>query len=173
MKFHRRSPTLGVFSRGYDLPVSLEYDYNPRKPAADDPPIPSHEFGEALSACSGSCSLRYCTFAHTCWLISSRTTYLNLIPKKCSMWAVKVPKLDNEEAWGLEACHEISAIVVLVYHILFLSVPYGFWAYWQGIHPKDMQNASVPTTVAVSMITLFWTLSGIIHVLREPSSVRS
>ncbi len=169
-KFHKRFHNLGVFSKGYDLPTDIEYTYDPRKPNAEDPPITAHEFREALSTCSASCLFRHCAFAHRCQPESRTQTMLKLIPKKCSLWDFKAMKPDNEMAWGLEACHEISALLVVIYHIILLSIPYGFWAYWQGVHPKDMQNASIPTTVAVSMITLFWTLSGIIQVLREPLS---
>ena len=159
-----------MFSRGYDLPSSSDYEYSPRKPKAQDPPITPHEFQMVLSVCTENCPLRY---IHRCRLGSKATLGLSKIPKRLKEWEYKAATPDNELAWGLEACHKICALRVLMYNTLLLIVPYGFWAYWQGVHPKDMQNASVPTTVAVSMITLFWTLSGIIQVLWEPLSSKT
>jgi hypothetical protein len=48
---------------------------------------------------------------------------------------------------------------VVVYHFLILLPPFVFWGWWQGKNPTDMQNAAVPTTVALGMLSLFWILN--------------
>jgi hypothetical protein len=77
--------------------------------------------------------------------------------------------MDEEKsyAWGLEARHEISSIYVAFYHLLILALPFSFWGWWQTTHPGDLQNASVPVTVVLAMISLFWGTNGILTVGRK------
>jgi hypothetical protein len=51
---------------------------------------------------------------------------------------------------------------VAFYHILILALPFGFWGWWQATHPGDLQNASVPVTVVLTMLSLFWGTNGIL-----------
>ena len=57
---------------------------------------------------------------------------------------------------------EISAAYVAFYHLLILALPFGFWGWWQATHPGDLQNASVPVTVVLTMLSLFWGTNGIL-----------
>jgi len=76
----------------------------------------------------------------------------------------KIPKRDREVIedgdereifWGLLAVEEIQFVRVLLYHILCLAGPFVFWVLWMKMgHPGDLQNASIPITVALGFLGL-------------------
>lgn len=74
-------------------------------------------------------------------------------------------------AWGLEARHTISALYVLMYHVLILAGPFGFWAWWAKEHPGDLQNGSVPMAIVLALLSLFWSTNGILTEGREGKEV--
>ena len=148
----------------------MEYIYDPRKAKAKHPPLTKHMFKVAFSVCSESCPFQY---VHRCRFGSTGTDGLERIPKKCREWDFKAADPDSDHAWGLKACPGLCGARIVMYNLLILLGPYAFWAYWQGTHPTDMQNASVPTMFVLSLITLFWTLSGAMNVLRESLQPKS
>ena len=75
---------------------------------------------------------------------------------------------ETKIAWGLQAQHVISLVHVLLYHVLILVGTFVFWAWWNVRHPNDLQNAAVPLTVVTTLLSLFWTSTGILKRLREP-----
>lgn len=79
----------------------------------------------------------------------------------------KIPKRDREvieegdareEFWGLLVVEEIQFLRVFAYHVTFIAGPFVFWALWLTVmgHPGDLQGASVPFTVALGLMSLFW-----------------
>jgi hypothetical protein len=98
---------------------------------------------------------------------------------------IRIPKKDDQPgfhreihtddpkyvyAWGLEAKLVVSACCVLVYHFLIFLLPFGFWGWWIAKHPSDMQGASVPVSVVLGLLSLFWLLSGILTEGRHGTS---
>jgi len=155
-----------VISRGSGLPADndKDYDYKPRPPKAI-PPISTHEFQVALTACQSCCLL---SFFHRCRRPSSRRIAMQRIPKKSTEWEIKGAVDETDYAWGLEVRHRLSFFKVLGYNILILLGPFTFWAWWQGkVNLLDLQNASIPATVVVSLLGMFYTLSGIFLSLRD------
>lgn len=64
--------------------------------------------------------------------------------------------------WGIEAVFAISAIHVIAYHLILVAGPCAFFGWWLGAHPLDLQNASVPATIAGGSLSVLWTISGIL-----------
>lgn len=159
-----------VVSRGSSLPADFEYEYNPRPPGAEMPPITPHEFRMALSSCPPNCRF---ALLHSCSHYSDSDYAIQRIPKKKNEWCIKTSVKPGDAdifAWGLETYYVTSKCHVVFYNLLILLGPFAFWAWWQRKHPADMQNASIPTTFVLGLLALFWTLSGILEDLRHPVS---
>jgi hypothetical protein len=99
---------------------------------------------------------------HDCLPRLNTKRAIKRIPKKKSPFDTSSMNDEEAYAWGLEARHEISAAYVAFYHLLILALPFSFWAWWQATHPGDLQNASVPVTVVLTMLSLFWGTNGIL-----------
>jgi hypothetical protein len=136
----------------------VEYEYQPKPPDARNPLIDRHEADHFLS-CDSPC--RWNIF-HECVpeLINRKT--IERIPRKLKKFDVQNVQSPESEAWGLKARHEVSAAYVAFYHILILIPPFIFWGWWQSRHPNDLQNASIPATVAIGLLSLFWGTNGIL-----------
>lgn len=123
-----------------------------------------------LNACGDSCrwalSKNYVpilgSILHDCLPRLNTKRAINRIPKKTSPFDTSSTDDKNAYAWGLEARHDISAAYVAFYHLLILTFPFGFWIWWQATHPGDLQNASIPVTVVLTMLSLFWGTNGIL-----------
>lgn len=87
---------------------------------------------------------------------------VDCIPKKISPFDTASKNQTDIYAWGLEARYEISAAYVAFYHVVILAVPFAFWGWWQATQPSDLQNASIPVTVVIAMLSLFWGSNGIL-----------
>lgn len=99
---------------------------------------------------------------HECYEFEE-TIYIPRIPKK------KTPISTGERhvaIWGLEARYCISCFHVILYHVLILIPPFALWGVWMAKHPGDIQSASVPMTVVVAMISMFWSATGILKQFR-------
>ena len=68
----------------------------------------------------------------------------------------------ESEAWGLEAEYDISLVQVIIYHVVIVGATFSFWGWWQAQHPDDIQGAGVPLSVILGLLSLFWTVSGIL-----------
>lgn len=136
--------------------------YQPRPPTADNPPISQHEFEMHLNACTKPC--RWRSPFHYCMPELNTTTTIQRIPKKDKVHAFDIPSNDDKDiyAWGLEATHVISALHIFIYHILIFLVPFGFWGWWISRHPDDLQGAAVPATFVLGLLSLFWSMNGIL-----------
>jgi hypothetical protein len=91
---------------------------------------------------------------------------LHKIPKRSS--ALHRTTNSPEFAWGIQAQQIPSFLWILMYHSLIIFGTFGFWAWWQINHPSDLQNASTPLSVIVTLLSLFWALSAVPKILREP-----
>lgn len=60
--------------------------------------------------------------------------------------------------WGLEGVYAPSALRVFLYHLLIVVWPIAFWIWWQVNHPEDYQNAAVPITATLGLVSLFWVI---------------
>ncbi|KAJ3529870.1 hypothetical protein NM208_g9566 [Fusarium decemcellulare] len=151
---------------GNDLPTAnnTDYDYTPKPPQASMPPIHPHIFEVAFNSCGdGKCS-KLLPF-HDCYEFDE-TSYVTRIPKKKTPFGFEA---GQPTVWGLEARHSISALHVVLYHLLILIPPFVVWAWWQKNHPDDIQSASVPMTVVIASISMFWSATGIIKQFRGES----
>ncbi|EXA50788.1 hypothetical protein FOVG_03356 [Fusarium oxysporum f. sp. pisi HDV247] len=155
-----------VVACGQDLPKAsdLDYDYTPKPPQASIPPVHPHIFEAAFNSCTGGKCRNPSPF-HDCYEFEE-TTYIKRIPKKktpLSPGAIDMP------IWGLEARHCISCFHVIIYHLLILVPPFVLWGWWMSRHPDDIQSASVPMTIVLAMISMFWSATGIMKQFRgEP-----
>lgn len=111
-QFEKIRPNRIVF-RGKDLPTAIQYEYTPRPPEAENPPISVHEFELALKPCNRSCLLR---IFHDCVEPPNGTFALERIPKRRGALELNVGLV--EFAWGLQARYAISFFRLLLYHIL-------------------------------------------------------
>jgi hypothetical protein len=160
-QFKRIAPQWVIKDRK-DLPVQAEYVYAPRPPIAENPPIPQHEFEMHLNACAQPC--RWFAPLHHCMPELSTTSTIQRIPKKDEIHAFDNPSHEDKYvyAWGLEAKHVVSALYVVIYHLLIFLVPFSFWGWWLSRHPDDIQGASVPVIAVFGMLSLFWSTNGIL-----------
>ncbi|KAF2804373.1 HET-domain-containing protein [Mytilinidion resinicola] len=170
VKFKRLAPRWVIRDRK-DLPSGVDYEYDPRPPRATNPPISRHEFAMHLNACDQPCPWSWSYF-HECMPQLNTLTSITSIPKKRKQFnttttsSTFTPPADAF-AWGLEARHSISALYVVIYHVLIVAGPFAFWAWWMTRHPGDMQNASIPTTIVLGLLSLFWCTNGILTQGRE------
>ncbi|KAH7075153.1 hypothetical protein FB567DRAFT_632698 [Paraphoma chrysanthemicola] len=158
VKFDRVAPNY-IVGDDVDLPTDLiEYEYAPGPPNARNPLISQHHASIFLN-CDSPCRWR---LFHECVpdLISRKT--IDRVPIKRTRFDVGNINSPESEAWGLKAKHEVSAAHVALYHLLILALPFAFWGWWQATHPADLQNASVPVTVVLGMLSLFWGTNGIL-----------
>ncbi|SPJ88704.1 related to small s protein [Fusarium torulosum] len=152
-----------VVACGQDLPKAndLDYDYTPKPPQASIPLVHPHVFEAAFNSCAeGKC--RYPFPFHDCYEFEE-TAYIQRIPKKKTPLSSGV---NDIPIWGLEARHCISCIHVILYHLLILIPPFALWGWWLSLHPDDIQSASVPMTVVLAMISMFWSATGIVKQFR-------
>lgn len=85
------------------------YDYDPRPPNVDNPPISAHEFEAAFASCSNQ---RMLASFHGCRMVSHGEFALNLIPKRNLEFKIKAD--GREQVWALQARHTISFIPRIV-----------------------------------------------------------
>lgn len=69
---------------------------------------------------------------------------------------------NSESSWGIQAQHAISALRVVLYHLVILASIFGLWVCWMVTHPGDLQNAAVPLATVIMLLSLFWGSAGIL-----------
>lgn len=142
-----------------DLPNDREYTYDPRPPKATNPPISRHEFSMHLNACDHPCRW---SFLHECMPQLDTSSAIVCIPKKSNMFDTTSNNPTDIYAWGLEAKHVVSTAYVVIYHFIIFLLPFGLWGWWIKKHPDDLSGASVPVTVVLGLLSLFWSANGIL-----------
>ncbi|CZR56621.1 uncharacterized protein PAC_06510 [Phialocephala subalpina] len=162
VKFEKFRPGRIIVSKKHDIPEDLLYEYSPRPPHADVPPIQPEEFEIALSSCNSSC---FFWLFHDCVGTPQGSDALERIPKRRGEFELKSGA--REYAWGLEAHHTISFLRMLIYHLIIFAGPFAFWGWWQSDHPWDLQDASIPLAAVCALLSLFWGSSGTLRFIRE------
>ncbi|KAF4631646.1 hypothetical protein G7Y89_g6486 [Cudoniella acicularis] len=126
-----------------DLPHDMLYEYAPRPPDAELPPILPHEFELALAACGQNCLL---ASLHDCIGPRHGRFALDRIPKRRA--ALELNMSTIEPAWGIQAQFSISAALIMFYHFLVFAGAFGFWGWWEANHPViTFQVAIVPQMI--------------------------
>lgn len=148
-------------------PYKDHYEYNP-EPMDIIPPITEHEFYSRFYACYTPSHSPVHMF-HTCRQhTSGHSDALALLPKKKTKLEEHGSK--RERFWGIYAQEIVCFRWVVAYNLgcmLPMLVLFVLWMLPLG-YGKDLQNASVPATVMVGMLTLFWTV--FLGTLRYPGS---
>ncbi|KAK0763040.1 hypothetical protein N5P37_004023 [Trichoderma harzianum] len=156
VKFSRLTPDRMV--REYrELPSDKDYHYDPRAGERDvrNPPISPHHFQTLFYACQSPCTW---PFPHDCIPLVANTVNLARIPKRTR----EFEKDQGSPIWGFETVFAVSFSYVLAYHLVMVAGPFIFWGLWMKFHTDDLQNASVPITVVIGALSLFWSGAGIL-----------
>lgn len=140
-----------------DLPVQQDYLYSPRAGDSDskNPPLSPHVFKALYHICPVPCT-RW--IPHDCYSAQAGVFNFVRFPKRAKCFQ----KDQSSPVWGLEAVFAVSSARVLTYHLVLIAGPFAFFGWWIGTHPWDLQNASVPATVAIGALSLLWMISGIL-----------
>jgi hypothetical protein len=123
----------------------------------ESPPISRHEFHTRFYACyQPRPSLHW---FHKCikGCRSSQKT-IDLLPKRRTF--LEEGGDDREVFWGIYAREKPSILVVIVYNVVCLIPFLTFFFLWlfRWGHSGDLQNASVPIFISISMISVFWSV---------------
>ena len=143
-----------VAPRGYGLPNCSYYEYDPRPPRAENPPITIHEFRSSFSVCGGFCILSWLPLFHRCLAPSDDNFATRRIPKRICRWELKAK--GRSEAWGLAVHLAISAARMVIYHILMIMGTFIFWIVWQAQYPEDQPTALAPAACMLALLSMFW-----------------
>lgn len=127
---------------GRDLPQSDQYIYRPRPPGPhDDPPITPHEFRARFFRVRTTCGSKEA---------------LGRIPKRTTRFQVNLHVGGPENMWGLQARLRISFLIVLIWQMIITAGSWIFMGWWLSRRSGDLQNAVIPVTVTVSLMTMLW-----------------
>jgi hypothetical protein len=146
------------------------YEWSPRPPNehARMLPMEPHEFYMAFNTCRAQC-LGGRIGWHDCFEPLEGIESMESIPKRKKEWRVNVCH-SKEIAWGLQAKLEISVTRLFLWHCVILIGPFAFWVVWQSFHRNDLQGASTPATIALMLLSLWWTtLAGVPLLKRQYS----
>ncbi|KAL4880350.1 hypothetical protein BJY04DRAFT_219346 [Aspergillus karnatakaensis] len=148
-------------------PTKDNYEYSP-DPMDIIPPITEHEFYSRFYACYAPSSSPM-HLLHTCRRHRGHCSdALNLLPKKKTK--LEEHGAQRERFWGIFAQEVVCFRWIVGYNIVCMLPMVIFLILWMlplG-YKGDLQNASVPATVMVGMLTLFWTV--FLGTLKYPGS---
>jgi hypothetical protein len=132
-----------------------EYEYSP-DPMDVIPPITAHEFYSRFYNCNCP-NIWSVHLFHRCRKASGCSCgALKLLPKKKTRLEEHGDK--RQPFWGIYAQEIICFRWVVAYNMLCLLPMVVFLALWLlplG-YKGDLQNAAVPLTLMISMLTMFW-----------------
>ena len=133
------------------------YEWSPRPPDpnAKMPPIDPHEFYMAFNTCKPNCLLGRIGW-HECSEPLDGIASMENIPKRKTAWEVDACH-GKEVARGIQANLEVSGKRMFIYHCVTILGPFVFWGVWQRSHSEDLQGASTPATIALMLLSLWWT----------------
>ena len=146
---------------GEDLPEDMIYEYKPRPPDAKNPLISLHEFELGLATCPTRCLL---SPFHDCVEPATGKFAVERIPKRNEIFELEAAGV--EFAWGIQAEYAISLVNIIIYHLAMLAGPFGFWLWWQANWSHDVENASVPLTTVLVLLSLFWSSADVLKMFR-------
>ena len=150
---HRYEPRREEFPDGKH---HQDYQYDPN-PMNLIPPIGPHEFYDRFHACYNPRPAFH--FLHKCVSFNRRTRdLLQLFPKCNSDLAEDSDK--REPFWGIVAREQPSIFRLLLYNFACASpclIFFFMWLFSWG-HRGDLQNASVPFSVMLAALSIFWSI---------------
>ena len=140
-----------------DLPEQPDYKYTPRARDADarNPPLSPHLFEALYYTCPVPCRK---WFPHGCSSSPNSATIVARFPKRAKCFQ----RDGTSPIWGIEATFAVSIAHIITYHLILVAGPFAFFGWWVGAHPLDLQNASVPATMAGGALSFLWMISGIL-----------
>ncbi|KAK6863813.1 hypothetical protein PG995_000341 [Apiospora arundinis] len=154
VKFQRLA--LNHMARDYrDLPTHEDYKYRPKGQDAKNPPISQHMFDVMFNSCDIGCNRM---LPHDCFQSPGGVDQLERIPKRVRSFQ----RDTTVEIWGLSTVHDVSFAYVSFYHCLMVLGPLVFYACWMKAFPQDLQNASVPISLVLGALSMFWSSCGIL-----------
>ncbi|KAK8874992.1 hypothetical protein PGQ11_005506 [Apiospora arundinis] len=152
--FHRLA--LNHMARDYcDLPTHDDYKYRPKGQDAKNPPISQHMFDVMFNSCDIGCNRM---LPHDCFQPPGGMDQLERIPKRVRSFQRDM----TVEIWGLSTVHDVSFAYVSFYHCVMVIGPLVFYACWMETFPQDLQNASVPISLVLGALSMFWSSCGIL-----------
>ncbi|OTA69145.1 hypothetical protein K449DRAFT_411975 [Hypoxylon sp. EC38] len=133
-----------------------DYEYRP-KPMDNIPPVSEHEFRKRFYTCHRPQPLRH--WYHKCKALGTHSSeILDLFPKKKTEFEEGGDK--REIFWGIYAREIISLRLVFTYNLVCVCPMLAFFVVW--IIPTgqltDLQNPSVPFSMMLGMLSLFWSI---------------
>ncbi|KAL2851635.1 hypothetical protein BJX68DRAFT_235427 [Aspergillus pseudodeflectus] len=121
------------------------------------PPISEHEFTKRFYACHNPRPLLH--LHHKCKRLGAHSDdILKFLPKKRTELEEAGDK--REDFWGIYAREIISLRWIIFYNFVCVLPLLAFFVAWiilQG-HGTDLQNPSIPISIMVSMLSLFWSI---------------
>ncbi|KAI6086287.1 hypothetical protein F4821DRAFT_238882 [Hypoxylon rubiginosum] len=140
------------------LPETTHVDYEyQREPMGSIPPISEHEFNKRFYDCH-HISYRFLHFYHKCKKSSHTSKVLQHIPKKKT--ELKEEGDSKEYFWAIYAREAISLRWVVLYNFICAFPMLVFFVVWTvpSGYSTDLQNPSVPLTMVLTMMSLFWSI---------------
>ncbi|KAJ5324219.1 hypothetical protein N7476_002819 [Penicillium atrosanguineum] len=136
--------------------ANTDYEYQPR-PMDNIPPISEHEFKTRFYACHKPRPLLH--LHHECRRLGAHSSdILKFLPKK----KTELEEAGNkrEDFWGIYAREDISLRWIILYNSVCVSPLLAFFFAWivpQGLG-TDLQNPSIPLSMMIAMLSLFWSV---------------
>jgi hypothetical protein len=121
------------------------------------PPIGRHQFYDRFHACHNP--RRIFHFHHRCRNFNKCARDLLKLFPKCK--STLIEDSDKQEAfWGIVAREQPSVFRLLLYNFACASPCIIFFFMWlfQWGHSGDLQNASVPLSIMVASLSVFWSI---------------
>lgn len=68
--------------------------------------------------------------------------------------------IDHSEIfWGLHVKEKFSIFAIVVYNLIAMSLSFAFFFWWiSDSKEKDLSNGSVPATLTLAGLSLFWAI---------------
>lgn len=121
------------------------------------PPICKHEFWDRFYACHNPRPLLH--LYHNCKTMGVYSSEaLKFLPKKRTELEEAGDK--REDFWGIYACEYPSTRWIIFYNFVCVLPLLAFFVAWiapRG-HDTDLQDPSVPISLMVSLLSLFWSV---------------
>jgi len=132
------------------------YHYTPR-PAARNPPLDPEEFRIHFYACHHR-RAAYTFLWHRCRHIPARSDEaVRMIPRRET--PLTVERDEAEVFWGLLVKEKYSLLAIVVYNLLAMTPSLVFFFWWIfNSSEKDLSNGSVPATLTLALLSLFWAI---------------
>lgn len=134
-------------------PDRPDYDFNPR-PMSPFPPYRWHEFYHRFYSCYDQRT--YLHWFHKCRRPEFAPFEFQKLPR--SKERINAGLNERKEFWGIYARDQVMACRVVAWSIVAVAPAASFFFLWlfQLGGVEDLQNASVPLTITVGLLSLLW-----------------